>query len=145
MAFAPRFRMGPPPRSFAADAHDCIVVAIPPDRPNTSSWRAMRARWRAPLGIVAVVDTEQAGTRHARVARLSKSVAVLATVKGKSLRDGLRPPLTATARSVRRKIRSGRGDVAGRSNKEMTSHDGLDTNRPIQVLWRNLSVAPATA
>src|SRR5271166_5815322 len=103
MAFAPRFRMGPPPRSFAADAHDCIVVAIPPGRPNTSSWRATRARWRAPLGIVAVVDTEQAGTRHARVARLSKSVAVLATVKGKSLRDGLRPPLTATARSAERK------------------------------------------
>ena len=25
MAIEPRFRMGPPPRSFAADAHDCIV------------------------------------------------------------------------------------------------------------------------
>jgi hypothetical protein len=43
--------------------------------------------------------------------------------------------LTVTARSVRRKIRSGRGD-ARQSNKEMTGHDGLDTNRPIQVLGR---------
>jgi hypothetical protein len=28
MACAPRFRMGPPPRSFAADAYDCIMVWI---------------------------------------------------------------------------------------------------------------------
>jgi hypothetical protein len=26
MAFVPRVRMGPPPRSFAADAYDCIMV-----------------------------------------------------------------------------------------------------------------------
>ena len=26
MAFAPPIRKGPPPRSFAADAHDCIMV-----------------------------------------------------------------------------------------------------------------------
>ena len=26
MAIKPRGRMGPPPRSFAADAHDCIMV-----------------------------------------------------------------------------------------------------------------------
>ena len=28
MAYAPRFRMGPPPRSFAGDAYDCIMVRI---------------------------------------------------------------------------------------------------------------------
>src|SRR5215471_14773089 len=28
MACAPRFRMGPPPRSFAADAYDCIMVQL---------------------------------------------------------------------------------------------------------------------
>src|SRR5262252_1565067 len=39
LAFEPRFRMGPPPRSFAADAHDCIMVAVLSDRPNTSLWR----------------------------------------------------------------------------------------------------------
>src|SRR5690348_17481196 len=50
MALAPRFRMGPPPRSFAADADDCIMVGIPSGPPNTSLWRDVRARWRAPLG-----------------------------------------------------------------------------------------------
>ena len=98
--------------------------------------RDARARWRAPLGNVAVVENEPNEPGHIRVARLRKLDAVLAPVKGKSLRDGLRPPLTVTARSVRRKIRSGRGDVARQSNKEMTGHDGLDTNRHIQVLGR---------
>src|SRR6516165_6127851 len=28
MACAPRFRMGPPPRSFAADAYDCIMARL---------------------------------------------------------------------------------------------------------------------
>src|SRR5215467_12654695 len=39
MVYEPRFRMGPPPRSFAADAHDCIMVTVLTDRPNTSLWR----------------------------------------------------------------------------------------------------------
>jgi hypothetical protein len=43
MVLEPRFRMGPPPRSFAADAHDCIMVPILTDRPNTSLWREDRA------------------------------------------------------------------------------------------------------
>ena len=68
--------------------------------------------------------------------RPSKSGAVLAAVKGKSLRDGLRPPLTAAPRSAFAKIRSGRGDVAGQSNKEMPGNNSLDTNRPIQVQRR---------
>ena len=29
MASVPRLRMGPPPRSFAADAYDCIMVQGP--------------------------------------------------------------------------------------------------------------------
>jgi hypothetical protein len=33
--------MGPPPRSFAADVHDCIMVRIRMDLPDTSSWREM--------------------------------------------------------------------------------------------------------
>ena len=39
MACKPPTRMGPPPWSFAADAHGCIVVRIQRDRPNTSLWR----------------------------------------------------------------------------------------------------------
>ena len=41
--------MGPPPRSFAADAHDCIMVRILEDPPNTRLWRDDRHRWQAPL------------------------------------------------------------------------------------------------
>jgi hypothetical protein len=64
---------------------------------------------------------------------------VLAPVKGKLLRGGLRPPLTVTACSVRSKIRSGRGDVAGQSKKEMLAIATLDSNRLIQVsaAWSN--------
>jgi hypothetical protein len=94
MVLAPRFRMGPPSRSFAADAHDCIVVTILTDRPNTSSLRAICAHdGELPLGIVSVAN--RTGVRP----RSRKSAAVLAALKGKSLRDGLRPPLTAAARS----------------------------------------------
>jgi len=48
--------MGPPPRSFAADAHDCIMDSILTDRPNTRLWRDLRARWRAPLGCRRKLD-----------------------------------------------------------------------------------------
>jgi hypothetical protein len=36
MAFAPRSRMDPPPRSFAPDAHACIMVLVLTDQSNTS-------------------------------------------------------------------------------------------------------------
>ena len=39
MVLTPFLRMGPPPRSFAADAHDCIMVRPLVDRPNTRLWR----------------------------------------------------------------------------------------------------------
>src|SRR5438552_17092926 len=48
MAQMPTARMGPPPRSFAADAHDCIMVRIRTDLPNTSLWREDAPQWRAP-------------------------------------------------------------------------------------------------
>ena len=38
LAFMPIGRMGPPLRSFAADAHDCIVVGSL-DLPHTRLWR----------------------------------------------------------------------------------------------------------
>jgi hypothetical protein len=58
---------------------------------------------------------------------------VLATIKGKSLRDGLRPPLTVTACGGHSK--SGRDEemVASWSNQEMaTIENQLDSYRPIQ-------------
>lgn len=33
--------MDPPPRSFAADAYDCIMVRVSTDPPNTRLWRAI--------------------------------------------------------------------------------------------------------
>jgi hypothetical protein len=48
----PLCRLGPLPRSFAADAYDCIMVLILMDQPNTRLWRDFRARWRAPPRIV---------------------------------------------------------------------------------------------
>jgi len=50
MAQMPTERMGPAARSFAADAHDCIMVRIRTDLPNTSLWREDAPQWRAPLG-----------------------------------------------------------------------------------------------
>src|SRR6202007_264132 len=42
---------GPAARSFAADAHDCIMVRIQTDLPNTSVRREAPPQWRAPLGL----------------------------------------------------------------------------------------------
>jgi hypothetical protein len=108
----------------------------PLGRPNTSSWRATRVRWRAPLGIVAVVDLNGGDTTTVS-SRLSESDTVLAAVKGKSLRVGLRPPLTAAPRSAPAK--SGRDeemsqDVAGRSNKEMPLTTPLTATVPYKSL-----------
>ena len=52
MAQMPTERMGPPPRSFAADAHDCIMVRIQTDLPHTSVRREDAPQWRAPLGSI---------------------------------------------------------------------------------------------
>src|SRR5205823_12082862 len=41
---------GPAARSFAADAHDCIMVRIQTDLPNTSLRHEDAPQWRAPLG-----------------------------------------------------------------------------------------------
>ena len=40
--------------SFAADAHDCIMVRVQTDLPNTSSWREACAPMAAPLGSLDV-------------------------------------------------------------------------------------------
>src|SRR5215475_12030393 len=129
MVLAPRFRMGPLSRSFAADAHDCIVVAILTGRPNTSSWRAICAHdGELPLGIVPVAKQSTPRSR--------KSAAVLAAVKGKSLRDGLRPPLTAAPRSSLAK--AGRDEEMSQPGLTRRWANGLitrlDTNRPIQAV-----------
>src|SRR5829696_9203935 len=52
LALEPLFRLDPPPRSFAADAHGCIMVRAPRGPPDTRLRRDdPRARWRTPLGL----------------------------------------------------------------------------------------------
>jgi hypothetical protein len=43
--------MGPPPRSFAADAHDCIMVRVLGPTEYKAVARLIRARKRAPLEL----------------------------------------------------------------------------------------------
>src|SRR3954454_1290147 len=58
MASMPHGRLGPPLWSFAADAHDCIMVLVRLDRPHTSAWRdaapggglPLRSLWLIPPG-----------------------------------------------------------------------------------------------
>src|SRR5260370_6514673 len=49
MAVMPRKRMGPTLRSFAADAHGCIMVRVPGPAGYKVVARLIRARKRAPL------------------------------------------------------------------------------------------------
>src|SRR3954462_15815772 len=64
MVSTPFSRMGPPPRSFAADAHDCIMVRDPRDRPNTRLWRDdPRPMASSPL----IVDARLSPSNCARV------------------------------------------------------------------------------
>jgi len=49
LAYTPNGRMGPPLRSFAADAHDCIMVRVLGPTEYKVVARLNRARKRAPL------------------------------------------------------------------------------------------------
>ena len=107
----------------------------PLGRPNTSSWRATRARWRAPLGIVAVIDLNERG--HG--ARVVPNEGVWRCARSRQGQVAARwPSATLDRRSAQRpsKIRSGRGDVAGPIEQGDAAHNTLDSNRPIQVPGR---------
>ncbi len=107
----------------------------PLGRPNTSSWRATRARWRAPLGIVAVVDLNERG--HG--ARVVPNERVWRCARSRQGQVAARwPSATLDSHSAQRpsKIRSGRGDVAGPIEQGDAPHKTLDRNRPIHVLGR---------
>src|SRR5262249_35475320 len=56
LAFMPIGRMGPPLRSFAADAHDCIVVPVLGPTAYKVVARLNRARNRHPLGFISGLD-----------------------------------------------------------------------------------------
>jgi len=105
--------MGPPPRSFAADAHDCIVVAILLGRPNTSSWRA---KYALPDGELPSVSSPQStlnerendtpGRPDAKVWRCARDRQGQVAARWPSA------TIDGAARGGPTKIRSGRGDAA---------------------------------
>ena len=89
--------MGPLPRSFAADAYDCIMVPILTDRPNTR----MRAIFAPDSELPSELSSSVLTTR--RLTNVSLPRARARDRQGRSLRDGLRPPFTVTARCGQRK------------------------------------------
>jgi hypothetical protein len=113
MASKPLCRMDPPPG------------ASPPMR-MTASWcdpcgsTEYKVVARSPRPDGELPSELWSFTRTAgEVARLTEPAAVLVTVKGESLRDGLRPPLDRHC--ARRTRKAGRDEemVGHRSNKEM--------------------------
>src|SRR5262245_18162879 len=57
MAFMPLCRMGPPPRSFAADAQDCIMVRVMRPTEYKVAARMFVRHKRAPLDLVIPITT----------------------------------------------------------------------------------------
>src|SRR5258708_5342389 len=129
----PKWRMGPPPRSFAADAHDCIMVRV-----------------LGPTGykVVARLIAPERGLPSDRHPDRTKRAVVLEAVKvwpgklGDAARLARRPTLTAPARDDVSEPRVGTKKRALRSNKETDegqkicrSGELLDKKSPIQGPW----------
>jgi len=104
--------MDPPPRSSAPpDAHACIMVLVPIDQPNTSLRRDISRRGRARLG-----SRPRAASRHLRVVASSLAPGSRPS-RAASLRDGLRPPLTAAPPGRPAGLRPRRGDAGFRRTR----------------------------
>src|SRR6202011_5150407 len=63
MVLTPVSRLGPPPRSFAADAHDCIMVRSLWTYRIQGGGAILRARWQAPLGPFCCPSKKITGAR----------------------------------------------------------------------------------
>src|SRR5262245_35612338 len=111
MASMPIFRMGPPPRSSAADAHYCIMVRVSRPTEYKDAARSIRARHAGSPPIV--IPTHL-------------SVPTCSEPSRPSLRGPpKRPALTAHARVGDLSIAwSGRGNGAFGSNKETDDENG---------------------
>ena len=107
--------MGPPPRSFAADAHECIMVRVL-DPPDTRSWRVIRAR-KAGSPLI-VIPTALSVPSCSKLSRYGLARAEYAA------RLGRRPTLTAPARVGFAILRVGAKKRNSRSNKE-TDQDNV--------------------
>src|SRR5580700_5138629 len=63
MVLTPVSRLGPPPRSFAADADDCIMVRSLWTYRIQGCGAILRARWQAPLGPLCCPTKKITGAR----------------------------------------------------------------------------------
>jgi hypothetical protein len=113
--------------------------ALPPMRMTASWFRSSRIDRIQGCGAISAPDRELPSELSSpalagrKLARPTEPAAVLVTVKGKSLRDGLWPPLTVTARGGQSMPGRDEEMIASWSNKEMKIvEDRLDSNRPIQ-------------
>jgi hypothetical protein len=134
MASKPLCRMDPPPRGFAADAHDCIMVrSLRIDR--IQGCGAISApRWRAPLGIVVVYP-------HCRRARPTNRACRRARDRQGRVRFAMAcgHPLTVTARGGQGKqVGTRRWSATGQTRRWETkpkvtlTMNHLDNHCPIQ-------------
>src|SRR4051794_24022691 len=139
MVSTPFSRMGPPPRSFAADAHDCIMVRDPRDRPNTRLWRDdPRPMASSPL----IVDARLSPSNCARVS--GQRSACSGNRDGWSARPSQQGDRAASAacdtpkagsKNASGQVRNdGRGQVE--SGREPSRPNPLDIKGPIQGLLR---------
>src|SRR5713101_2043188 len=134
MVLKPVSRMGPPPRSFAADAHDCIMVRSLRTYRIQGCGAMIRARWQSSPLIIVQTTTSVA--------------AVLGPVKARPGNDGACGQGRATAdldrpcaRRPQHVCGSGRRKRDSKSNKETGMKEVesgvkymLDFNSPIQGL-----------
>jgi len=126
MVFQTALKNGPAAPGLRRDAHDCIMVAILTDQPNTRLRGTPRQIASPPRNCHRLICT-----RALLVRPSSQPAAVLVTVKGTSLCDGLRPPLTVTARGANQsRIETRRSSPA--VEQEDGIEDYLDNRRPIQ-------------
>src|SRR5260370_14683248 len=144
MALKPVSRMGPPPRSFAADAHDCIMVRSLRTYRIQGCGAMIRARWQSSPLIIVPTTTSVA--------------AVLGSVKARPGNDGacgqgratadLDRPLCASA-STRVWVGAKKRDSKSNKGTGMEEVEGgvrymLDFKSPIQRLGpRSLALRPA--
>src|SRR4051795_4755620 len=137
MVLTPFLRMGPPPRSFAADAHDCIMVRPPLDLPNTRLWRDdPRPMASSPL----IVDARLSPSNCARV---SGQGPMMARARQRGYSVGATEPTGRPCRQ--RTLRCSQGSQGWKlklvrqgperwqwSGREQSRPKSLDIRRPIQ-------------
>jgi hypothetical protein len=110
MAVMPRGRMGPPPRSFAADAYGCIMVRVRGTyRIQGCGATDPRPKASSPLIVIPTAPSVRSCSKLSRYG-LARAKHVERLVR--------RPTLTAPARDGLALLRVGMKKRAFRSNKE---------------------------